>query len=139
MKSATRVIPMLSVADMAASLRFYGEVLGGRQVYQFPETGEPVFLTLAFGDTEIGIGLLTDEPMHGLPLRPATGHRIELCINVADADEAVAALSAIGAATVVPPTDLPWGERSAYVEDPDGNLVMLASPAPAPRPSGSGA
>jgi uncharacterized glyoxalase superfamily protein PhnB len=29
----------------------------------------------------------------------------------------------------MPAQNLPWGERSAYVEDPDGNLVMLASPA----------
>ena len=128
MKPATRVMPMLSVADMAAALRFYRETLGGQQIYQFPETGEAVFLTLRFGDTELGIGLLTDQPMHGRPQRPATGHRVELCINVADADEAVAALNAIGAKTVTPPVDLPWGERSAYVEDPDGNLVMLAAP-----------
>ncbi len=128
MKPATRVMPMFSVGDMTASLRFYRDVLGGQQAYQFPEEGDPVFLTLTFGDTELGIGTVTDEPMHGRPQRPATGHRVELCINVADADEAVAALAAIGAPTVVPPTDLPWGERSAYVEDPDGNLVMLAAP-----------
>ena len=27
------------------------------------------------------------------------------------------------------PVDQPWGERAAYVEDPDGNLVMLVAPA----------
>ena len=128
MKPATRIIPMLSVADIGASLQFYRAILGGQQVYQFPEEGDPVFLTLAFGETEIGIGSLTDSPMHGRAQRPAIGHRVELCINVESADDAVAALSAIGAIIVVPPTDLPWGERSAYVEDPDGNLVMLASP-----------
>jgi len=128
MQPATRVMPMLSVADMAASLKFYRETLGGQQIYQFPEEGDAVFLTLRFGDTELGIGLLTEEPMHGRPQRPAAGHRIELCINVADTDEAVAALNAIGARTVTTPVDLPWGERSAYVEDPDGNLVMLAAP-----------
>lgn len=25
----------------------------------------------------------------------------------------------------ISPTDQPWGERVAYVSDPDGNLVML--------------
>jgi lactoylglutathione lyase len=40
----------------------------------------------------------------------------------------VAALNAIGAPTALAPTDLPWGERAAYVEDPDGNMVMLAAP-----------
>ncbi len=119
---------MLSVADMARSRDFYERVLGGEKIYQFPPEGEPGFLTLRFGETELGLGLLTDTPLHGRPLRPASGHRIELCINVADCDEAVTALGAIGAGVVTPPTDLPWGERSAYVEDPDGNLVMLAAP-----------
>lgn len=59
---------------------------------------------------------------------PVIGHRIELCINVADTDAVVAALNAIGAPTVLAPIDLPWGERAAYVEDPDGNMVMLAAP-----------
>ena len=27
---------------------------------------------------------------------------------------------------LLPPTAQPWGERIAYLEDPDGNLVMLA-------------
>jgi lactoylglutathione lyase len=29
---------------------------------------------------------------------------------------------------VLAPVDQPWGERIAYIEDPDGNLVMLAAP-----------
>jgi lactoylglutathione lyase len=125
---ATRVMPMLSVADLGKSLRFYRDVLGGVPAYQFPAEGEPAFVTLRFGDTELGIGAISGEPMHGRPLRPATGHRVELFFNVSDADEAVAALAAIGAPIVMQPTDLPWGERSAYVEDPDGNLVMLGAP-----------
>lgn len=42
-----------------------------------------------------------------------------------DVDEAVDALRSIGAPVVLEPADQPWGERVAYVEDPDGNLVML--------------
>jgi lactoylglutathione lyase len=103
-------------------------VLGGTKTYQLPPDGEPGFLTLSFGNTELELGLITEKPLHGRPLGLAGGHYIELCINVEDCDQAVAALSAIGAPVVLSPTDLPWGERSAYVEDPDGNLVMLAAP-----------
>lgn len=127
MAKASRVMAMLSVADLAASRGFYEDVLGGRLVYQFPPGGEPVFLTLGFGTTELGLGVLADKGVHGRPLRPATGHRIELCINVDDVDAAVAALAA---PVVMAPVDQPWGERAAYVEDPDGNLVMLVAPAP---------
>ena len=125
MNKATRIMPMLSCADMAASRRFYETVLGGSAIYQFPPEGEPVFLTLSFGATELGLGVLADTGVHGRPLRPASGHRIELCINVADVDAAVAALAA---PLVMAPVDEPWGERAAYVEDPDGNLVMLVAP-----------
>jgi len=128
MKPATRVMAMLSVADIHRSLAFYGEVLGGEKSYQFPPEGEPGFVTLRFGETELGLGLLSSSPLHGQSQRPATGHRIELCLNVADTDEAVEALRRIGARVVVEPVDQPWGERAAYVEDPDGNLVMLVAP-----------
>jgi len=128
MTKASRLIPMLSVADMAASVRFYRDGLGGVVVYQFPPEGEPGFLTLAFGTAEMGLGVLGDNPIHGRQLRPASGHRIELCLNVDDVDAAVTELEAIGAPLVLPPTDQPWGERAAYVEDPDGNLVMLVAP-----------
>ena len=135
MKPASQVMGMLSVTDMKQSMAFYRDVLGGEQVFQFPADGEPGFVTLRFGTTELGIGVLSDRTLHGIPQRPASGHRIELCINVESADDAVAALGEIGARVVMPPQDLPWGERSAYVEDPDGNLVMLASPVSVPPSS----
>ena len=128
MRPATRMIPMLSVADIRRSMAFYQDVLGGVKVYQFPAEGEPAFLTLKFGDTEMGIGQLGGPTLHGQSQRPASGHRIELCINVTDVDGAVGELGAIGAKVHLAPTDQPWGERAAYVDDPDGNLVMLVAP-----------
>ena len=119
---------MLSAADVAASLAFYGELLGGEEVYRFPED-DPVFVTLRLGDSEIGIGGVAEAPVHGRPQRPATGHRIELCVYVDDVDEAVEPARATGAAVVLEPADQPWGERIAYLADPDGNLVMLTAEA----------
>ena len=126
MAKASRIMSMLSVADMAASRRFYETGLGGELVYQYPAEGDAVFLTLAFGATELGLGLLSETGLHGQPLRPASGHRIELCINIDNVDQALADLQA---PVIMPPIDQPWGERAAYVEDPDGNLVMLVAPA----------
>ena len=50
----------------------------------------------------------TAPPLHGRPLRPSTGHRIELCIYVDDVDEAAEALRATGAPVVLEPNDQPW-------------------------------
>jgi lactoylglutathione lyase len=123
---AARLFPMLSCADLDRSVRFYGELLGGAEAYRFPAEGPPDFVTLAFGDaSEIGLGRLSDEPVHGVAQRPATGHRIELCVYVDDVDGTCAAARRSGLEVVAEPADSPWGERTAWVADPDGNLVML--------------
>ena len=117
---------MLSVADLDRSVAFYGAVLGGTETYRFPIDGQPAFVVLRIGPSDIGLARIgANPPLHGRPLRPATGHRVELCVYVDDVDEAVDALRSIGAPVVLEPADQPWGERVAYVEDPDGNLVML--------------
>jgi lactoylglutathione lyase len=121
-----RMFPMLSVGDLGTSLAFYRDLLGGTEEYRFPPE-EPVFVTLRLGESEIGIGALGDAPLHGQPQRPATGHRIELCLYVGDVDEAVDAARAAHAPVVLEPADQPWGERVAYLSDPDGNLVMLTA------------
>jgi uncharacterized protein len=52
--------------------------------------------------------------------------RFEIGFKVADVDAAYEQLTTAGAAPAVPPTDRPWGQRTAYVRDPDGHLVELA-------------
>jgi lactoylglutathione lyase len=121
-----RLFPMLSVESLGVSLSFYEGLLGGERAYQFPLDGEPVFVTLRFGQSEIGLGELgTALPLHGQAQRPATGHRIELCVYVQDLDRLVATLADASVPILLSPTPQPWGERVAYVSDPDGNLVML--------------
>jgi lactoylglutathione lyase len=120
---------MLSVSDLARSLVFYRDLLGGVISYRFPEQGEPAFVTLMLGaSSELGLGAITGpgEALHGEPLRPATGHRIELCVYVDDVDATVRAARDAGFMVVREPKDQPWGERIAYLRDPDGNMVMLA-------------
>jgi lactoylglutathione lyase len=118
---------MLSVADLQESVAFYADVLGAQETFRFPEK-DPVYLTLAVGGSELGIGYVTGHTLHGRPQRPASGHRIELCVYVDDVDGATEAAREAGSPIVVEPVDQAWGERVAYVEDPDGNLVMLTAP-----------
>jgi lactoylglutathione lyase len=48
---------------------------------------------------------------------------------VADVDAFVNALSEAGVTLLAEPADQLWGERVAYVEDPDGNPVHIRGPA----------
>jgi lactoylglutathione lyase len=120
------MFPMLSATDFAASVAFYRDVLGGTETYRFP-ADDPVFVTLSLGDSQLGIGGMSASPIHGQPQRPASGHRIELCVYVDDVDRVTAAAREAGAPVLLAPSVQPWGERVAYVADPDGNLVMLVS------------
>ncbi len=123
---ASKLFPMLSCADLDRSLRFSGDLLGGVETYRFPEEGEPAFVALSVGgSSEIGLGGIAAAPLHGRPQRPASGHRVELCVYVDDVDEVFARAREAGFEAVAEPAEMPWGERTAWIADPDGNLVML--------------
>lgn len=124
--AARRMFPMLSVTDVAASIGFYRGVLGATEAYRFPEH-DPEFVTLQLGDSEIGVGGVSEAPLHGQPQRPAAGHRVELCIYVDDVDRTIAVARSAGIEVLLDPIDQPWGERVACIVDPDGNLLMLTT------------
>jgi uncharacterized glyoxalase superfamily protein PhnB len=45
----------------------------------------------------------------------------------ADVDKEYKRLVDLGVQSVLPPTTMPWGERTSYVADPEGNLLELGS------------
>jgi len=123
---ASKLFPMLSCGDVERSPAFYGGLLGGVETFRFPEQGEPAFIALTIGESsEIGLGGIAAQPLHGRPQRPASGHRVELCVYVDDVDAVFARAREEGYEAVGDPADMPWGERVAWIADPDGNLVML--------------
>jgi catechol 2,3-dioxygenase-like lactoylglutathione lyase family enzyme len=55
---------------------------------------------------------------------------VELAFDVptfADVDKEYQHALANGAASVLPPATEPWGQRTCYVADPDGNLIEIGS------------
>jgi lactoylglutathione lyase len=120
--------PIVYTEDLGAALVFYRERLGFAQSYQFPPEGPPVFvgLTLAGGGS-LALAAVTDGEVgsHGQPLHARSGPQFELCVYTDDVDRAVADLRAHGVPVLVEPRDQPWGERMAYVADPDGHPVMI--------------
>lgn len=60
-------------------------------------------------------------------LVPATNRSVSIEFEVADVDRAFAELRPTSADVVLEPTTMPWGNRSALVRDPDGNVVNLFS------------
>jgi lactoylglutathione lyase len=99
------------------------------EAFRYPAEGDPTFVTLKYGNAELGLGTYEQTPgLEGRPLtQPSAGRGFELCIYVPDVDEMVRRTERDGVRTLVAPVDQPWGERLAYVEDPEGNALMLCA------------
>jgi lactoylglutathione lyase len=55
------------------------------------------------------------------------GPRFDLFVYVDDVDASIAAMRDAGISVLREAEDMPWGERIAFVSDPDGNPVTLAA------------
>jgi lactoylglutathione lyase len=112
------------VSNLDRALAFYTETLGlelGHRSGQFAQLATGATRLALFERSAMAkvLGATLD-----VPERAAPG--FELGFKVADVDAAFAELVARGAEAAVAPTDRPWGQRTAYVRDPDGHLIELA-------------
>ena len=127
----------LLVGDFPATFRFYREIVGLPTTYP-PEAAGP------YAEFELGgdkyLGLFDRELMLeavGRPAELARAHDVHavLCISVPDVDVEARRLEALGVELVAPATDHePWGMRTVYVRDPEGNLVEFYGPLSATQP-----
>jgi lactoylglutathione lyase len=114
------VFPILTTPDLARSLAFYRDLLGGHVSYQFPSEGEPVYVGMEIGRSHLGVGK-QEQP------GSLTNDRITLWVYADDCDRAIARLRDSGVEVLQEPATQPWGERIAIVADPDGNRVIVAT------------
>ncbi len=121
--------PIVYVENVARVVEFYGDRLGFETVYSFPPGDQPGFVSMRLpsGD-KLAVSLNSFEPGHGLPMDGVTGRPFELCVAVSDVDEAVGELTDHAVPLLAAPRDMPWGERVAYVADPDGNPIHIRGP-----------
>ena len=119
----------LFVDDMPVMVRFYRDVLG----FEITE-----------GENAVNVYLVKDGTLFMLYerknfekmtnrkyeyLKGFNGH-FEIALNVDTFDEVdVAYAEAIekGAQPIMEPTTEPWGQRTCYIADPEGNLIEIGS------------
>lgn len=126
MKVANFDYTVLIVESLDRALAFYVDVLG----MQLNHRSGP-YAQLATGVTRLAFYERSAmEATLGTALTPPAENTaaFELGFFVANVDNAYAELVVLGAAAVTPPADRPWGQRTAYVRDPDGNLIELVQP-----------
>jgi lactoylglutathione lyase len=121
---------ILYVRDVSASLDFYERAFGQRRRF-LHESGQYAELetggtALAFAAVELAASNLPTE------FRPApageSAPAFEVCFVSDDVGGAFERAVREGAQPVTAPQTKPWGQDVAYVRDPDGTLVEIASP-----------
>jgi lactoylglutathione lyase len=122
---------ILYVPDVPASLDFYERAFGQRRRF-LHESGQYAELetggtALAFAAVDLAASNLPDEfvPAAARDTAPT----FEVCFVTDDVSGAFNRAVGEGAQAVTAPHSKPWGQDVAYVRDPDGTLVEIASPA----------
>ena len=117
------VTPNLLVRDMAASVRFYADVLGFTIELHVPEEPPYVFASVVRGAVKVFLndlaGVVRDFP------QMTAGHTSTLFVIVDKVDELFAEVSR-RAPIAMPLKDQFYGMREFAVYDPDGYLVTFA-------------
>lgn len=122
-----RAFPVLYVSNVRRSVAFYAK-LGYEPVYQFPLEGDPHYVGMELGgESSLGIADY-NWPEAQLGVTVGTAPRFELFVYVEDVEAEVAKMREAGYEIMQAPANMPWGERQAYVADPDRNPVALATP-----------
>ena len=119
----------LLVNDMATMIRFYRDVLG----FEIKEAEDASNVYLIKDDTLFLLyGRKDFEEMTSRKyeyIKGLNGH-FELALYVDTYEEVdVEYKKAIekGATSVLEPTTEPWGQRTCYIADPEGNLIEIGS------------
>ncbi|MFA5235891.1 MAG: VOC family protein [Bacilli bacterium] len=117
------------VKDMAVMVRFYRDALG----FEIKEDEETSNVYLVKDGTLFLLYRRTDfEKMTGKKFNYANGihghTEIALSVeNYAAVDRTYHEVISRGATPVMAPTTEPWGQRTSYIADPEGNLIEIGS------------
>lgn len=119
----------LLVNDMATMIRFYRDVLG----FEIKEAEDASNVYLIKDDTLFLLyGRKDFEEMTSRKyeyIKGLNGH-FELALYVDTFEEVDVEYKKViekGATSVLEPTTEPWGQRTCYIADPEGNLIEIGS------------
>lgn len=114
----------LNTPDVLALARFYSAV------FDAPVNGDATHCELALPGLALAIfstaGMETMAP--GYAQNP--GGTVTLMFQVQDVDAECERVRGLGAQVILPPTTHPWGARSFWFRDPDGNIIDFYAPLP---------
>ncbi|WP_432133454.1 MULTISPECIES: VOC family protein [unclassified Streptomyces] len=120
-----RAFPLIFAERVSATAEFY-ERLGFTRMRQDPSEGTPTYISLRRGTAELAVvPTAWPDTQYGTPA--GQGPRFEMFVLVDDLDSTLKDLADASVPLLRAAVEMPWGERIAYVADPDGNPVALAA------------
>ncbi len=119
----------IMVDDMPTMVKFYRDVLG----FEIKEEENTSNVYLEKDGTLFLLYRKSDfEKMTNRNFSYVNGinghYEIALSVsNYSAVDKAYEAVTAAGGQSIMPPTTEPWGQRTCYIADPEGNLIEIGS------------
>lgn len=110
--------PVILTQDLNRLLDFYSTLFGAKEIIRVPDDGPAFYVGLQVGESTLGL-------VSNTGVETAIAQRILLSVGVQSVDKLLEQVDAAGGRLLGPPTDMPWGQRVAHLNDPDGNAVNL--------------
>jgi predicted enzyme related to lactoylglutathione lyase len=108
--------------DVDRAVAFYERLLDTP-----PQRLAPVFVAFRSPTGTLAIGHTSTVPVDGFAASH-DGTLVEFLAESPEAVDAIHAQASTWAEVAMPPTDMPWGNRSLLLRDPDGVLVNVYAP-----------
>jgi uncharacterized glyoxalase superfamily protein PhnB len=125
--NATNLGCSLTCKDVAASVRWYEQVLGFTVAHPFENEGKLVGAVITAGN--IRIVLNQDDGKLGWDRIKGQGFYLQINVaSAADVDAAAERIRSAGGQLLSEPADRPWGARVFQFLDPDGFKLGISTP-----------
>ena len=121
------ITPHLVCDGAAAAIEFYKEAFGAVEMARLAgPDGKLMHAMLRIGDSML---MLVDQfpEMNAVGPKGLGGSPVTIHLSVVDVDAAFARATAAGATVRMPVTDMFWGARYGFVQDPFGHLWSMAT------------
>jgi lactoylglutathione lyase len=119
-----RAFPVIYARDVEKVSSFYA-ALGFLEHFRLPSDGTAGYVGLRRGAHEMAVTTV-DAPAEFIGISVGSEPRFEMFVYVEDLERALIAAAAAGGRVLREPATMFWGERLAWVSDPEGNPVALA-------------
>ena len=112
---------VIFVRDMAAMRRFYEDVMG----FELSHELSAGWLEYRLGGNTLALAKPSRTAKDAPVPKGTAALQLAFKVPVSEVDHCAEELSQKGVTILSPPTDLPFGHRTLFFRDPDGNLLEI--------------